>query len=68
MCVKQNLSLAELYRRIGQIPPNFNKKMKRGTVSAEEVFQIANVLRITFEQRFIFKGEIVLKQLIVGKV
>ena len=55
--VKQNISLAELYRRIGQTPPNFNKKMKRGTVSAEEMLKIADVLRITFEQRFIVKRE-----------
>ena len=52
LCVKQNISLAELYRRIGQTPPNFNKKMKRGTVSAEEMMEIANVLGILFEQGF----------------
>ena len=31
--------------------------MKRGTVSAEEMLKIADVLRITFEQRFIVKRE-----------
>ena len=37
LCEKQNISLAELCRRIGQIPQNFNKKLQRGTVSFEEM-------------------------------
>ena len=36
LCEKQNISLAELCRRIGQTPQNFNKKLKRGTVSFDE--------------------------------
>lgn len=28
LCEKQNISLAELSRRIGQTPQNFNKKLK----------------------------------------
>lgn len=49
---KKNISLAELARRIGQSPQNFNKKLKRGTVSFEEMIEIANVLGIMFEQGF----------------
>lgn len=30
---KRNISIAELWRRIGQTPQNFNQKLKRGTVS-----------------------------------
>lgn len=30
LCEKQNISLAELCRRIGQTPQHFNKKLKRG--------------------------------------
>ena len=41
LCEKQNISLAELCRRIGQTPQNFNKKLKRGTVSTEEMLKIA---------------------------
>lgn len=33
LCEKKNISLAELCRRIGQTPQNFNKKLKRNTVS-----------------------------------
>lgn len=57
LCEKQNISLAELCRRIGQTPQNFNKKLKRETVSTEEMLKIADVLGIVFEQRFIIKGK-----------
>ena len=50
LCEKKNISLAELCRRIGQTPQNFNKKLMRNTVSVEEMKEIADVL---FEQRFI---------------
>lgn len=57
LCDRMNISLAELCRRIGQTPQNFNKKLQRGTVSVEEMLKIANVLGIVFEQRFIIKGK-----------
>ena len=52
LCDRMNISLAELCRRIGQTPQNFNKKLQRGTVSVEEMMEIANVLGILFEQGF----------------
>ncbi|MBR1930399.1 MAG: helix-turn-helix transcriptional regulator [Lachnospiraceae bacterium] len=52
LCEKMNISISELARRIGQLPQNFNKKLKRGTVSLEELLAIANVLEILFEQGF----------------
>jgi len=52
LCEKQNISIAELCRRIGQTPQNFNKKLKRGTISLNELICIADVLMITFEQSF----------------
>ena len=54
LCEKQNISLAELCRRIGQTPQNFNKKLKRGTVSFEEMIAIAETLDVGYEQAFIF--------------
>ena len=54
LCKKKNISLAELCRRIGQTPQNFNKKLKRGTVSYEEMLVLAEVLNIGYEQVFIF--------------
>lgn len=55
LCVKQNISLAELCRRIGQTPQNFNKKLQRDTVKVEEMIAIADALGIIFEQRFILE-------------
>ncbi|WP_455938806.1 helix-turn-helix domain-containing protein [Gemella morbillorum] len=53
LCEKKNISLAELARRIGQSPQNFNKKLKRGTVSFEEMMEIAKALNVRFEQAFV---------------
>lgn len=53
LCEKQNITLAELCRRIGQTPQNFNKKLKRGTVSFEEMNEIAEALGVGYVQAFI---------------
>lgn len=53
LCEKQNISLVELCRRIGQTPQNFNKKLKRGTVSFEEMMEIAEALGVGYEQAFV---------------
>ena len=58
LCEKRHISLAELCRRIGQTPQNFNKKLKRNTVSFEEMMLIAEVLEVGYEQAFILpEGE-----------
>ena len=53
LCEKQNISLAELCRRIGQTPQNFNKKLQRGTVSFEEMMRIAETMDVRYEQAFV---------------
>lgn len=53
LCEKQNISLAELCRRIGQTPQNFNKKLKRETVSFKEMMVIAEALDVGYEQAFV---------------
>lgn len=53
LCNKKNISISELARRIGQTPQNFWKKLKRDTVSFEELKQIVDVMDVTFEQSFI---------------
>ena len=60
LCKKKNISLAELCRRIDQTPQNFNKKLKRSTVSYKEMLVIAEVLDVDYEQVFILPdgGEI----------
>lgn len=53
LCEKCDVSIAELCRRIGQTPQNFNKKLKRGTISFCEMMNIAEVLNVKYEQVFI---------------
>lgn len=53
LCKKMNVSLSELSRRLGQTPQNFNKKLQRGTISSEEILQIAEVLNVGYEQVFV---------------
>lgn len=58
LCEKKNISLAELARRIGQSPQNFNKKLKCGTISFDEMMEIAENLNVKYEQAFVLpKGE-----------
>lgn len=53
LCQYKEISITELCRRIGQSPQNFGKKLKRDTVSLEELGQIANALGVKYEQRFV---------------
>lgn len=52
LCEEQNISISELARRIGQSRQNFSKKLKRDTLTIEELKAIANALGVTFEQSF----------------
>ena len=56
LCEQMNLSVSKLARRIGQTPQNFNKKLKRETVTLDELKAIADVLYVKFEQAFILPG------------
>jgi len=50
LCKEKGISVAELARRIGQTLQNFSKKLKRETVSTEELMMIADELGVKFEQ------------------
>ena len=52
LCEKQNISISELARRIGQSRQNFSKKLKRDTLTIDELKAIADALGVTFEQSF----------------
>ncbi len=56
LCKEKGISVAELARRIGQTPQNFNKKLKRETVSTEGLMEIAEVLGVVFEQSYILEN------------
>ena len=53
LCEQMNISIAELARRIGQTPQNFNKKLQRETVTLAELISIADELGVEFEQSFV---------------
>ena len=56
LCANENISVSELARRIGQTPQNFGKKLKRDTVTLDEMILIADTLGIAYEQVFVLKG------------
>ena len=53
LCEQMNISVSELARRLGQSPQNFGKKLKRETITLEELNNIADVMEVKFEQAFI---------------
>lgn len=53
LCVRTGVSLSELARKLNQTPQNFNAKLKRNTVTQDELNQIAKVLNATYEQYFV---------------
>ena len=61
LCQKNNISLSELARRIGQTPQNFNKKLLRNTVSDEELTEILVELKVLYEQKFEFSDGSVIR-------
>lgn len=54
-CVKRNISIAELARRSGQTPQNFNQKMRINNFKTEELEKIADALDCDLEIRLIDK-------------
>lgn len=51
----KNISQAELARRIGTTPSNLNQKVKRNTLTKEELEQIAEVLGCQWRAEFVFE-------------
>ena len=50
-----NISDAELAKKIGLSPQNFNNKLGRGTIRIEDIEKIANVLGYDLELNIINK-------------
>ena len=53
LCVRSGLSISELARRLNQTPQNFSAKLKRNTLTQEELIAIATTLGATYEQYFV---------------
>ena len=53
LCVRCNVSEAELARRLGKSPQSFNSKMKRESFTVDDLDKIAGVLGVRFNREFI---------------
>ena len=56
LCVRSNISVSELARRVGTTPQNFNAKMKRESFTIAELEMIASVVKSKFERNFILEN------------
>ncbi|MCL2852279.1 MAG: helix-turn-helix transcriptional regulator [Defluviitaleaceae bacterium] len=54
LCVRAGISVAELARRLGKSPQNFNAKMRKGNFSIAELERIAAAVGCTYENHFIW--------------
>ena len=56
LCARLNISVAELARRTGQSPQNFNSKLKRESFTISELEVIADATGTEFERSFVFEN------------
>lgn len=56
LCVRQNISLAELARRLGKSPQSLNSKMKKESFTIGELDKIAEVTGASFVRNFILSN------------
>lgn len=53
LCVRSNISQAELARRMGISPQSLSAKMKRESFTIQDLDTIADTVGATFERKFI---------------
>lgn len=56
LCVRSDISVAEIARRIGTTPQNFSGKMKRESFTIAELEDIAGAVNSSFERKFVLKN------------
>ena len=56
LCVRSDISVAELARRIGTTPQKIKKKMKRESFTIAELEDIAGAVNSSFERKFVLKN------------
>ncbi len=56
LCVRSNISVAELARRVGTTPQNFGRKMKRESFTVSELEDIADAVNSSFERKFVLEN------------
>ncbi len=58
LCVRSNISMAELARRLGLSPQSFSAKMKRESFNVVELEKIADAVGASFVRKFVlFSGD-----------
>ncbi len=58
LCVRSNISMAELARRLGLSPQSFSAKMKRESFTITELEKIADAVGASFVRKFVlFSGD-----------
>ncbi|WBY63686.1 helix-turn-helix domain-containing protein [Thermocaproicibacter melissae] len=55
LCVRSNISVAELARRVGTTPQNLNARMKRESFTISELETIAEAVGCKFERYFVLQ-------------
>lgn len=55
LCVRSNISVSELARRMGTSPQNFSAKLKRESFTIDDLNQIAEVTGSKFERNFVLE-------------
>lgn len=53
LCVRSNISVAELARRLGKSPQSFNSKLKRGSFTIKDLEEIADATGTSFKRNYI---------------
>jgi transcriptional regulator with XRE-family HTH domain len=53
LCVRSDISVAELARRLGKSPQNMNSKLKRGSFTVNDLDEIAEAVGVKFERYFV---------------
>lgn len=53
LCVRSNISLAELARRIGTSPQSLSAKMKRESFTIADLEMIADAAGASFKRKFV---------------
>ena len=56
LCVRSDISVAELARRIGTTPQNLSGIMKRESFTIAELEDIAGAVNSSFERKFVLKN------------
>lgn len=56
LCIRNNISVAELARRFGTSPQNFAARLRRETFTIADLEKIAEVTGCEFERKFILES------------